>query len=97
MQQADRIFLIDWDTVSLAPPERDLWLLESRCPGSLDAYLVAGGKPAGRAALELYRRMWAFSDVAAFTTLFRSPHRRNADTERWAAMAERFNLDELGA
>ena len=78
--------MVDWDTVGLAPAERDLWFLEARCPGSLSAYVDAGGRPANPSALDLYRRRWTLSDVAAFTRLFRSPHSRNADTERWASM-----------
>jgi spectinomycin phosphotransferase len=96
IRQAARIFLIDWDTLGLAPSERDLWFLENRCPGSLAAYVQAGGIPPDPGALELYQRLWAFEDVAAFTTLFRSAHRRTADTERWAAMAERFDVEQLG-
>jgi len=41
--------LLDWDTVGLAPPERDLWMLTG---DALDQYAGLTGKPVNRAYTE---------------------------------------------
>jgi spectinomycin phosphotransferase len=60
--------LIDWDTVALAPPERDLWMLAD------DA--------TDQDAVNFFRLTWTLADIAAFTNALRSPHNQTADTER---------------
>ncbi|MFI7699183.1 phosphotransferase [Nonomuraea sp. NPDC049480] len=75
------LLLVDWDTVGLAVPERDLWLV-ARDPADLARYADAGGRIPDPAALELYRLRWALDDVAEFVAWFRSPHGRTADAEQ---------------
>jgi spectinomycin phosphotransferase len=53
------LVLIDWDTVALARPERDLWMLDAE--GTVDPV-----------AARAYRLLWALSDVAAFTARLRA-------------------------
>lgn len=53
--------LIDWDTVRLAPRERDLWML-AMYPGWQDAY----GGEAGPELLEAYRLRWDLSEIALY-------------------------------
>ena len=65
-----RLLLVDWDTVCVAPRERDLWLV-------LDEGETAGGDPD---ALRLYRIRWELADIAEFVALFRRPRERTADT-----------------
>ncbi len=68
--------LIDWDTVALAEPERDLWML-----GNEHAhYSEATGHTLDPAAMEFYALAWTLSDIASFTDLFRAEHERT----RWA-------------
>jgi spectinomycin phosphotransferase len=62
------ILLIDWDTAALAPPERDLWMVD---PGSTEA---------DQAAIELYRLFWALSEITGYTATFRAPHADDANT-----------------
>jgi spectinomycin phosphotransferase len=78
--------LIDWGTVRLAPPERDLWMLTSAFttlvggdPGPADdevlaRYTEAGGRPVSAAGIALYRQWWILADVAAFADDLRRPH-----------------------
>jgi spectinomycin phosphotransferase len=72
------LFLVDWDTVELAPRERDLWMVVDP---DLDSDL-------DERALRLYRNRWALADVAEFVHLFREPHEQTADTViAWDALA----------
>lgn len=77
----DRIMLIDWDTVDLAPPERDLWMLASETGDELRRYTDLTGRPVDPAALEMYRLRWALDDISCFTRDLRAPHRRTPGTE----------------
>lgn len=76
------MLLIDWDTVGLAPPERDLWMVVSDSGGG-DArrYTEATGRPVDPAALALYRIRWQLDDIAAFVHMFRATHHRTAEAE----------------
>jgi spectinomycin phosphotransferase len=81
-----RLLLIDWDTVGLAPPERDLWMVG----GGLARYAEASGRPVDDAGIRLYRLRWLLDDIASDVSLFRSVHRETADTElawRWLVRA----------
>jgi spectinomycin phosphotransferase len=81
MRSHDRLVLIDWDTVGLAPPERDLWLVADAASAEMAMYVDATGHHVNRAAMSLYRRAWELTDVAVYLDLFRSPHQRTEDTE----------------
>jgi spectinomycin phosphotransferase len=68
---------VDWDTVALAPPERDLWHLDA---ASVARYGALTGRPAKGDALAYYRLAWDLADVASFVGWLRAPHRRTPDT-----------------
>jgi len=90
MRSGSRLLLIDWDTVGLAPPERDLWWLLSTDrgkPADLRSYARRSGREVSPAALELYRLRWSLDDISLTLAEFRAPHRRTADTEvSWAGL-----------
>jgi spectinomycin phosphotransferase len=65
MRTAAGLVLIDWETVRIAPPERDLWLVAD------DA-----GAPAASA---LYRLRWKLADIAVYADELLSPHEANED------------------
>jgi spectinomycin phosphotransferase len=71
------VLLVDWDTVGLAPPERDLWMFDDESPNILAPYTEASGRTVDDTALALFRLAWTLSDIAAFTALFRSDHERH--------------------
>ena len=75
------IMLVDWDTVGLARPERDLWMVASENGDELRRYTELTGRPVNQAALELYRLRWALDDISAFVRDLRARHRRTAGTE----------------
>ncbi|WP_327676076.1 aminoglycoside phosphotransferase family protein [Kitasatospora sp. NBC_00458] len=82
-----RVLLVDWDTVGLAVPERDLWLVGADA-GDLARYAEATGHTPRPAALALHRLRWALEDVDAYLHWFRSPHGDSEDArESWAALA----------
>jgi spectinomycin phosphotransferase len=70
-------FLIDWDTVGLAPPERDLWFL---APADFSAYAAATGYRPSPAAIGLYRLRWQLDDICAYLTDLRQASRPTKDT-----------------
>lgn len=82
-----RCLLVDWDTVGLAVPERDLWMVATE-PDDLARYIDAGGRRPDPSALALYRLRWDLEDVALFVDWFRGPHGRTADAEEsWEGLA----------
>jgi spectinomycin phosphotransferase len=83
MSADGRLFMVDWDTVALGPPERDLWMV-STCDANDDLarYTRASGRQVNRAALRLYRTRWLLDDFATSVDRLRSAHDDNADTQR---------------
>jgi len=81
MRIAGGIVLIDWDTVALAPPERDLWLVATETGDELRRYTELTGRPVDATALEFYRLRWALDDISCFVRDLRAPHHRTADAE----------------
>jgi spectinomycin phosphotransferase len=82
MQTGNGHVLIDWDTVALAPAERDLWMLVGDAAGSVDSYTGVTGHELDRVAVDFFRLTWDLADTAAFTHQLRSAHRHNEDTMR---------------
>lgn len=78
--------LIDWDTVALAPPERDLWMVEPRTSEEREAY---GGPAPSPTAIELYRLRWTLTDVTLCTGRFRNTHTDEEDSRTaWRGYGE---------
>jgi spectinomycin phosphotransferase len=67
--------LIDWDTVKVSLPERDLWLLG----GDLSGYTAATGTPVRPEMLQLSRLRWVLVDVSLEVDRFRRPHTGSPD------------------
>jgi spectinomycin phosphotransferase len=94
MRTGDGLRLIDWDTVGLALPERDLWSVLAAADGTADGdaarrYTQATGHPVDPDALRFYRIRWALDDIAAFTAQLRARHGHTDDAEAgWQALRE---------
>ncbi|MHA6626712.1 phosphotransferase family protein [Pseudonocardia sichuanensis] len=87
--------LIDWDTVGLAVPERDLAVLADT-PAALSRYTDLTGVAPDPAALALYRLRWTLADLVEFIAWFRAPHAHDSDTEAaWEGMTDA--LERLAA
>ncbi|SEG43471.1 spectinomycin phosphotransferase [Nonomuraea solani] len=81
LRDGERRLLVDWDTVGMAVPERDLWLVAGS-DDDLARYAETTGRVPDPDALALYRLRWALDDVAEFIQWFRSPHGRTPDAEQ---------------
>lgn len=107
MRTAGGLRLIDWTTVRVAPPERDLWMLTSAFTDLVGAdsvgvddevlaeYAAATGRVVSPAGVALYRRWWALADVAAFADDLRRPHDDGEDAA--AALAHLTGYLETAA
>jgi spectinomycin phosphotransferase len=63
-----RLTLVDWESLALAPRERDLMSLGEHAPDDADP-----------AMLELFDLEWRLSEVLAFSEWLRGPHTGNGD------------------
>jgi spectinomycin phosphotransferase len=89
MRAHGRLVLIDWDTVGLAAPERDLWMLYDGTAEAVSWYTDATGGAVREAGISLYRLAWTLKDLAAYTVVLRAKHGRTEDTEKvWRSFAE---------
>jgi len=64
MQVGEKLVLVDWDTVALAPPERDLCMVATDTGEELALYLDLTGRAVDQAAMSLYRARWPLDDIA---------------------------------
>jgi spectinomycin phosphotransferase len=84
-----RRMLIDWDTVGLGPPERDLWMVARQSGEEARRYAGLTGRSVDPGLLEWYRLRWALDDISAFVHQLRSAHGRTADAEHaWVALKQ---------
>jgi spectinomycin phosphotransferase len=87
VRSADGLLLIDWDTVGLAPPERDLWSVATESGEEVRRYTELTGRSVDPAVLEFYRLRWALDDLSCFVRDLRGPHHRTPGTEHaWEAL-----------
>jgi spectinomycin phosphotransferase len=83
-----RLFIVDWDTAALAPPERDLWMLGPDAGDSLTRYTQAFGRQLDSASMRLYRLRWLLDDIGLFVAYLRSAHVESADTQHaWESLS----------
>jgi hypothetical protein len=81
--------LIDWDTVLVAPPERDLWGMDAGDGSLFERYAGLTGVTPLPELLELYRLGWDIKDIAYDTAQFFRPHSGGANaTKSWELLCE---------
>ncbi len=85
LRSGSRLLLIDWDTVGIAPPERDLWHVAGSDGPEAALYFELTGRVVSDVALAAYRLRWQLDDLGLNVALFRSPHADDANTAAmWA-------------
>ncbi|MFH9686524.1 phosphotransferase family protein [Streptomyces sp. NPDC017413] len=83
-----RTLLVDWDTVALAPPERDLWLATD-APEDLSHYAELTGHRPDPELLAYYELRWSLDDMAAALDVFGTRHPDTADTRQaWEGLVD---------
>ncbi|MEQ3550153.1 aminoglycoside phosphotransferase family protein [Pseudonocardia nematodicida] len=79
LRRDDGFALVDWDTVGLGVPERDLAVVGSD-PDVVEGYAGLTGVVPDPAALRLYRLRWRLTDLGEFLLWFRGPHADDGDS-----------------
>lgn len=73
---ADGPVLIDWDTVTIAPRDRDLWMIaaDRLGPGVFSEYTERTGHEPEPKMLKLYAAKWELSEFGTTLNRFRNAH-----------------------
>jgi spectinomycin phosphotransferase len=80
------LHLVDWDTVRLAPRERDLAILARRDEDVMAAHQAeAGPIVPNEAAIDLFLLRWTLADICAYVARFRRDHTGSEDDARFFA------------
>jgi len=96
MVVAGHELLIDWDTVGIAVPERDLWFVVDDA-ADMEHYAAETGYRPNSTALALYRTRWRFDDLCSIVTGLRSDHSDCDGSDRWLAALDPLIDEILGA
>jgi spectinomycin phosphotransferase len=81
--------LVDWESALIAPPERDLWVLDPGDGSALAAYAEMSGVAPVEERLDYYRLWYDLFEIAGYIELFREPHADTADAaESWKNLVE---------
>src|SRR5262249_47188738 len=79
IRTAAGIRLVDWDTVAVDRPERDLWMLEDGTGAATALYERLTGRVIDPNAITIYRLAWKLADLVSFTLQLYAPHDSDAD------------------
>ncbi len=71
--------LVDWDTLLVAPPERDLWRLVAEDAKVAAEYTALTGVQLDPDALELYGLAWDLADIAIYASDLHAAHTGTED------------------
>jgi spectinomycin phosphotransferase len=80
LRSASRLVLIDWDTVGLALPERDLCHVAGAGSAEFELYSSLTGRAVSDIALTAYRLRWQLDDLGLNAAELRGPHTDDANT-----------------
>ncbi len=81
--------LVDWESALIAPPERDLCVLDPGDGSALAAYTAATGVALVEERLDYYRLWYDLFEIAGYIDLFRGDHADTADAaESWKNLVD---------
>jgi spectinomycin phosphotransferase len=90
IRAGEGLALVDWDTVALGHPERDLWMLDNGSGSAWATYEELSGRTIDGAVAGLYRLAWILTDLASYLKVVRVPHDHGADAQHAATMVQRL-------
>jgi spectinomycin phosphotransferase len=84
------IYLIDWDSLAVAPRERDLWQVLTEPTGpAWESYIREYGdnRPPRAGVNELFHLWWRLAETGSYVRRFHDPHPGDADdTAAWQTL-----------
>lgn len=94
MRSGAELRLVDWDTVALAPRERDLTVAMPRDDDEWAAYRSAGAPgEADPHLVRLYRLQWSLAEVSLYARWFRGTHDDDADARTaWEGFSKELEM-----
>lgn len=85
IRTAGGLRLIDWDTIAVASPERDLWMLDDGSDRALALYEDLTRRNISNTAISFYRLTWTLSDIASFAETLRAAHEEDLSVQqKWS-------------
>jgi len=94
IRPGEGLALVDWDTVALGHPERDLWMLDNGSGSAWATYEALSGRTVDRAVVRLYRLAWVLNDLASYLKLVRGPHDGGADARHAATTVQQLLTED---
>jgi spectinomycin phosphotransferase len=95
------LLLLDWDTLAVAPRERDLWMVfRPELAQDQSAYASAASEtPINGDAMRLYKLWWELAEIAEYVGRFRQPHGDSpADRSAWEELGHYLPVrDDIGS
>jgi spectinomycin phosphotransferase len=86
------LVLLDWDTVALGPPERDLWMFDD---DTWARYERLTGRQVDLDVVRMCTLVWALADVASFVAQLRASHTESVDNKRaLVALRRQLHVEE---
>jgi spectinomycin phosphotransferase len=86
------VVLVDWDTVTLGPPERDLWMFDD---DTWARYERLTGRQVDLDMVRMCTLVWALADVASFVEQLRASHTESVDDKRaLVALQRQLHVEE---
>ena len=84
------LWLVDWDTALVAPPERDLWMVLDEHLAGWDEYRDAtGAVHLDEELLRLYSDRWALAEICEYMAELSGPHEETPGTRAsWEILGE---------
>lgn len=90
MRATSALVLVDWDTVGLALPERDLSVIDGITDDELGQYTESAHRAVNQRAMDLYRLRWDLGEITDYLRVLRLPHRHTPDTEHAWEVVDRL-------